>query len=94
MSTGTAARSRDKENGANRYQRHQPENTLTYRIVERYYPEIAAYLAERGATAARLLQLRISFKVHIAATLRRSKVTYSPMMEICLERLESRIGDR
>jgi len=49
MSTGAAAGCRNKENGAYRYQRHQPENTLLYRIVERYYPEFTAYLAEQGA---------------------------------------------
>jgi hypothetical protein len=30
------------EAGAYRYQRHQPENNLLYRIVERHYPEITA----------------------------------------------------
>ena len=49
MSTGATAGSRDKEAGAYRYQRHQPENTLLYRIVDRYYPEFKAYLAEQGA---------------------------------------------
>jgi hypothetical protein len=39
MPTGTAAGCRDKGTGAYHYQRHQPENTLLYRIVERHYPE-------------------------------------------------------
>jgi hypothetical protein len=45
MSTSAAAGSRDKETGAYRYQRQQPENNLLYRIVERHYPEFTAYLA-------------------------------------------------
>jgi hypothetical protein len=53
MPTGTAAGSRDFEAGAYRYQRHQPENNLLYRIVERYYSEFAAYLAEQGAVLPR-----------------------------------------
>ena len=56
MSTGGAAGCRNKENGAYRYQRHQPENTLLYRIVERYYPEFRAYLAEQGAILPRYVQ--------------------------------------
>ena len=56
MSTGGAAGCRDKENGAYRYQRHQPENTLLYRIVERYYPEFTIYLAEQGAILPRYVQ--------------------------------------
>lgn len=34
--------------GAGRYQRHRPEQTLFYRIVEAYYPTFAAHLAEQG----------------------------------------------
>ncbi|MGB5279143.1 MAG: transposase zinc-binding domain-containing protein, partial [Gammaproteobacteria bacterium] len=56
MSTGVAAGSRDKEAGAYHYQRHQPENTLLYQIVERYYPEFTAYLAEQGAILPRYLE--------------------------------------
>ena len=56
MSTGAAAGCRNKENGAYRYQRHQPENTLLYRIVERYYPEFTAYLAEQGASLPRYVE--------------------------------------
>jgi len=54
--TGAAAGYRDKEASAYRYQRHQPENTLLYRIVERYYPEFTAYLAEQGAILPMYLQ--------------------------------------
>jgi hypothetical protein len=53
MSIRAAAGSRDKEAGAYRYQRHQPENTLLYRIVDSYYPEFTAYLAEQGAILPR-----------------------------------------
>ena len=56
MPTGTAAGSRDMEAGAYRYQRHQPENTLLYRIVERHYPAFTAYLAEQGAILPRYVQ--------------------------------------
>ena len=56
MSTGAVAGSRDKEAGAYRYQRHQPENTLLYQIVERYYPEFTAYLAEQGAVLPRYVE--------------------------------------
>ena len=56
MSTRAAAGSRNKEAGAYLYQRHQPENTLLYRIVERYYPEFTAYLAEQGAVLPRYVE--------------------------------------
>ena len=56
MSIGGAAGCRDKENGAYRYQRHQLENTLLYRVVERYYPEFTAYLAEQGALLPRYVE--------------------------------------
>ena len=56
MSTGAAAGCRDKEAGAYHYQRHQPENTLLYPIVERYYPEFTAYLAEQGAVLPRYVE--------------------------------------
>ena len=56
MPTGTAAGSRDMEAGAYRYQRHQPENTLLYRIVERHYPAFTAYLAEQGTILPRYVQ--------------------------------------
>jgi len=40
----TAAQARD----AGRYQRHRPEQTLLYRIVDEYYPVFTAHLAEQG----------------------------------------------
>ena len=43
-----ATGSRDKEAAGYRYQRHQPENNLLYRIVERHYPACSAYLAGQG----------------------------------------------
>jgi hypothetical protein len=49
MPTSAAAGSRDLEAGAYRYQRHQRENNRLCRIVERYYPEFTASLAEQGA---------------------------------------------
>ena len=56
MFTSAAAGCRDKEASAYRYQRHLPENTLLYQIVERYYPEFTAYLAEQGAILPRYMQ--------------------------------------
>jgi hypothetical protein len=56
MATRAAAGSQDKEAGAYRYQRHQPENTLLYQIVERYYPEFTAYLAEQGVVLPRYVE--------------------------------------
>lgn len=41
---GIAARDRD----AVRYQRHRPEQTFLYRIVEQHYPAFTAHLTERG----------------------------------------------
>lgn len=41
---GTATRERD----AGRYQRHRPEHTLLYQIVEQHYPAFTAHLAAQG----------------------------------------------
>lgn len=30
------------------HERHQPEKTLLYRIIDQYYPEFCAYMAEQG----------------------------------------------
>ena len=40
-----AARTATRDEDASRYQRHRPEQTLLYRIVEEYYPTFAAHLA-------------------------------------------------
>jgi len=37
-----------RERDAGRYQRHRPEQTLLYQIVDEYYPAFAAHLAEQG----------------------------------------------
>ena len=37
-----------RERDAGRYQRHRPEQTLLYQIVDEYYPALAAHLAEQG----------------------------------------------
>jgi hypothetical protein len=42
-----AARKATRVENAGRYQRHRPEQTLLYLIVEEYYPTFAAHLAER-----------------------------------------------
>ncbi len=43
-----AARTADREGDAGRYQRHWPEQTLFYQIVDEYYPAFTALMAERG----------------------------------------------
>jgi hypothetical protein len=37
-----------RERDAAYFQRHWPEQTLLYRIVDEYYPAFAAHLAEQG----------------------------------------------
>lgn len=44
----TAARMANRERDAGRYQRHCPEKTLLYQIVDEYYPAFAALMAEQG----------------------------------------------
>ena len=48
MTLTQAAKAVDKESGGYRYQRHQPEQTLLYRIIEQHYPVFTAHLAEQG----------------------------------------------
>jgi hypothetical protein len=43
-----AARMATRERDAGRYQRHRPEQTLLYQIVDEYYPVFAALMAEQG----------------------------------------------
>ena len=43
-----AARMASRDEDAGRYQRHRPEQTLLYQIVDEYYPEFAALMAEQG----------------------------------------------
>jgi hypothetical protein len=43
-----AARMASRERDTGRYQRHRPEQTLLYQIVDEYYPAFAAHLAEQG----------------------------------------------
>jgi len=43
-----AARNAEGDRSAGRYQRHRPEQTLLYRIVEQHYPAFTAHLAEQG----------------------------------------------
>ena len=42
-----AARTATREKDAGRYQRHRPEQTLLYQIVEAYYPAFTAHLTEQ-----------------------------------------------
>ncbi|MFA5679700.1 MAG: IS91 family transposase, partial [Pseudomonas sp.] len=48
MPHAAAARMATRERDAAFYQRHRPEQTLLYRIVDEYYPAFAAHLAEQG----------------------------------------------
>lgn len=44
-----AVRTATRDEDAGRYQRHQTEQSLLYRIVEEYYPAFAGHLVERGS---------------------------------------------
>ena len=35
--------------GIAQYERHQPEQTLLYQLIERYYPEFISHLVSQGA---------------------------------------------
>ena len=48
MPHAAAARMASRDRDAGRYQRHRPEQTLLYQIVDEYYPAFAAHLAEQG----------------------------------------------
>ena len=48
MPHAAAARMASRERDAGRYQRHRPEQTLLYQIVEEYYPAFTTHLTERG----------------------------------------------
>ena len=49
MPHAAAARMATRDRGAACYQRHRPEQTLLYRIVDEYYPAFTAHLAEQGS---------------------------------------------
>jgi hypothetical protein len=36
--------------GASRYERHRPEHTLLYQLVEEHYPALKGHLAAQGST--------------------------------------------
>jgi hypothetical protein len=42
-----------------KYKRHRPETTLLYQLVERYYPEFAASLAEQGKHFPNMLNVSL-----------------------------------
>jgi hypothetical protein len=48
MPHAAAARTATRDRDAGRYQRHRPEQTLLYRIVDEYYPAFTAHLAAQG----------------------------------------------
>ena len=55
-----AARTATRDEDASRYQRHRPEQTLLYRIVEEYYPAFAAHLASLPIWRCRAGNCRIT----------------------------------
>lgn len=48
MSHAAVARMASQDGDAGRYQRHRPEQTLLYQIVDEYYPAFAVLIAEQG----------------------------------------------
>lgn len=48
MPSSTAARNAEGDRPTGSYQRHRPEQTLLYQIVEQHYPAFTAHLAELG----------------------------------------------
>ena len=56
MSHTAVARNAGMGLGAYRYQRHRPEQTLLYQIIEQYYPAFTAHLAEQGTVLSAYVQ--------------------------------------
>ena len=56
MSLKQAAKGADKESGSFHYQRHQPEQTLLYQIIEQHYPAFTAHLADQGTVLPEYVQ--------------------------------------
>ena len=48
MSKLSAGREASPGHGVHRYERHRPEQTLLYQLVERHYPAFVAQLATQG----------------------------------------------
>ncbi len=48
MTRTAVARSATQDRDAGRYQRHRPEQTLLYRIIEQHYLAFTAHLAAQG----------------------------------------------
>ncbi len=48
MAHATVARTATRDQDAVRYQRHRPEQTLLYHIVEQHYPVFALHMADQG----------------------------------------------
>ena len=49
MARTTVARNAAQDQDAGLYQRHRPEQTLLYQIIEQHYPAFTAHLAARGS---------------------------------------------
>ena len=43
------------------YKRHRPETTLLYQLVERYYPDFTANLADQGKYLPKYVQRDFDF---------------------------------
>ncbi len=48
MPHAAAARNADRNRNAARYQRHRPEQSLLYQVIEQHYPVFSTHLAEQG----------------------------------------------
>ena len=48
MAQAPAGREASTGHGVRRYERHRPEQTLLYRLVEQHYPEFADAMAAQG----------------------------------------------
>ena len=56
MPHAAAARNAARDRDAGRYQRHRPEQTLLYRIIEQHYPAFTAHLAAQGRVLPEYVQ--------------------------------------
>jgi hypothetical protein len=56
MACHAAVRSAARDRDAGRYQRHRPEQTLLYRIIEQHYPVFTSHLAVQGRVLPEYVQ--------------------------------------
>ena len=56
MAYRPAGREASPGHGVHRYERHRPEQTLLYQLVERHYPAFVAQLATQGTPLPEYVQ--------------------------------------